>query len=452
MSTRIDSGRHRHNMHRVRGRSVQQRPCCGMPDVCGGSVPKPHRTRALRRMRGRRGHEHAEWNWCHQLYSMRGWSVQCRLDSGMCVVSGRLGDRRAEQSSRDEMHGVCGWAIQPEPHHSMRTVSRGIRDKHTGISKRDGMYQMWGWSLQSWIHGGVCGLCGGAVSRQRRAIKLLDMPCWLRHGYADGDRCCELRGVCGRTVQRCGHVAVRIVCVGLRDRHLERLRCCDLHGMHGGAVQCSVDVSVHGVRAWVGDGYVGKCRCEHVHGMCGGSIQCGIDSGVRRVCRWAVPGPCRPVAMLGVWHGHGDRHAVGWWCGELHGVCGGSVQRAVDIGVCGVHAGFCDGCSVCQGCEQVHEMCGRAVQLRIDITVPTMSGWICHDNADGRRSNELHGMPSWAVQQSVDNSMHGLQPRGDRWRCRAASMRQLRPVSAKHLCIVSCGHVQASSGLGRKPD
>jgi hypothetical protein len=37
------------------------------------------------------------------------------------------------------------------------------------------------------------------------------------------------------------------VCVGLRDRHLERLRCCELHSMHGGSVQCSVDVSVLGL-------------------------------------------------------------------------------------------------------------------------------------------------------------------------------------------------------------
>jgi hypothetical protein len=287
---------------------------------------------------------------------VQGRSVQRQSDHRLSGVSRGIRDQSAWCRGCHSMHGVRGRQLQRRIDVSVSSMRCWICHRHARVKRCKQLHGVCGRSVQCTVYCGVCGLCGGAVSRQRSPAQLPGVCQWLGHGYADGDRCCELRGVCGRTVQRCGHVAVRIVCVGLRDRHLERLRCCDLHGMHGGAVQCSVDVSVHGVRAWVGDGYVGKCRCEHVHGMCGGSIQCGIDSGVRRVCRWAVPGPCRPVAMLGVWRGHGDRHAVGWWCGELHGVCGGSVQRAVDIGVCGVHARNDHGQPRRSGCEYVHNL------------------------------------------------------------------------------------------------
>ena len=196
--------------------------------------------------------------------------------------------------------------------------------------------------LQSCVHCGVCGLRGGAVPGQRRAVTLLGVSCWLSYRYADRDRRGALHGVRGGAVQRCGHVGVRTMCSGLRDRYPARLRCGELHGVCGGTVQLGVDIGVRVVCAGVGDGHIGKWRCEHVQCLCGGAVQRGVDAGVCRLCGGAVSGPGRAVALLGVWCGRGDGYAVGCGCGELHGVCGGRVQCAVDVGVCSVRTGLCD--------------------------------------------------------------------------------------------------------------
>jgi hypothetical protein len=107
-----------------------------------------------------------------------------------------------------------------------------------------------------------CTRCGAGRYSPGSTVACADCAAGQQHGSAEQSSCwiCHAGSVTD-TLTGSGAVscvacvanqysavvtfAGRIVCVGLRDRHLERLRCCELHGMHGGSVQCSVDVSVH---------------------------------------------------------------------------------------------------------------------------------------------------------------------------------------------------------------
>ena len=132
--------------------------------------------------------------------------------------------------------------------------------------------------------------------------------------------------------------------------------------------------------------------------LCSGAVQRGVDAGVCRLCGGAVSGPGRAVAMLGVWCGRGDGYAVGCGCGELHGVCGGRVQCAVDVGVCALSSGVDYWQSRCGGCDDVHAVWGWPGQHPLDDTMCTMRQWCYDRRTPCAERHILHSMRGWPVQ------------------------------------------------------
>jgi hypothetical protein len=131
-----------------------------------------------------------------------------------------------------------------------------------------------------------CTRCGAGRYSPGSTVACADCAAGQQHGSAEQSSCwiCHAGSVTD-TLTGSGAVscvacvanqysavvtfAGRIVCVGLRDRHLERLRCCELHGMHGGSVQSgTTEQSPSGTTEQSPSGTT-EITCQSEHGMQG---------------------------------------------------------------------------------------------------------------------------------------------------------------------------------------
>ena len=105
----------------------------------------------------------------------------------------------------------------------------------------------------------------------------------------------------------------------------------------------------------------------------------------------------------------------------MHGMCGWTVQRAINYGMCGLRCWIVYEYTEWQQCHYVHGMCGGTVQRTVNHGVCGLRGvyvrhiridelylmqcWIVHRHAVEHGGHVMHGMYSGSVQCDVDVSM-----------------------------------------------